>query len=149
MINLSVPKQAGVEDVWVTVQCPKLPSIIIGCTYRHPNTLSVVFEYIQDVLKTICMKNKAVYVLGDFNDNLFANNNEINNVIKNNKLTQLFRKATRVTPTSSTIVDLIVINKPDAVSSCDVVPKEIADHDLISIVVDISKPKRQPISSPW
>ncbi len=56
LINLSVPKRAGVEDVWITVQCRKLPSIIIGCMYRHPNTPSVVFDYIQDVLRTICIK---------------------------------------------------------------------------------------------
>lgn len=81
-INLSVPKQAGVKDVWVTVQCRKLPSVIVGCMYRHPNTPNVVLDNTQDVLRTICMKDKAVYVLGDFNDNMFANNNKINNIIK-------------------------------------------------------------------
>ncbi len=95
--------------------------------YRHPNTPSVVFECIQDVLNTICMKNKTVYALGDFNDNLLANNNKMN-TIKSNKLTQLVNKPTRVTPTSSTLIDLIITNKPDTVSSCDVVPQEIANH---------------------
>ncbi len=56
VINLSVPKQTGVEDVRVTVQCRELPSIIVGFIYRHPNILSVVFDYTQDVLRTICMK---------------------------------------------------------------------------------------------
>ncbi len=70
-------------------------------------------------------ENKAVYVLGDLNDNLFANNNKINNIIKNNKLTQLVNKPNRIT--SSTLIDLIVTNKADAVSSCEVVPQDIAD----------------------
>ncbi len=113
--------------------------------YRHPNTPSVVFDYIQAVLRTICMKNKTVYVLGDFNDNLFASNNKMNNIINKNKLTQLVNKPTRVTSTSSTLIYFIITNKPDAVSSCDVLPQETADHNLISIVVDVSKPKRQPI----
>ncbi len=69
----------------------------------------------------------------------------MNNFMKNNKLTQLVNQPTRVMPMSSTLSDFIVTNKPDAVSSYDVVPQEISDHDLISIVVDISKPKRQPV----
>lgn len=49
VINLCVPKHAGVEDVWVTIQCHKLPSSIIGSMYSHPNTQSVVPHYIQDI----------------------------------------------------------------------------------------------------
>ncbi len=26
----------GVEDVWLSIQCRKLPSVIVGCVYRHP-----------------------------------------------------------------------------------------------------------------
>ncbi len=115
--------------------------------HRHPYTCTpaVVFDHIQVVLKTVCMKNMAVYVLGDFNDNLFANNKTNEQFHENNKLIQLVNKPTRVMPMSSTLSDFIVTNKSDAVSSCDVVPQEISDHDLISIVVDISKPKRQPV----
>ncbi len=50
-----------------------------------------------------------------------------------------------VTITSSTLLDLVIINNPNAALSCDVVPQEVADHDLISIAVDISKPKRIPV----
>ncbi len=78
------------------------------------------------------------------NDNLFGKNNKMNNIIKN-KLTPLVNKPTRVMPMSSALIDLIITNKPDAVSSYDVVPQENTIHNLISIVVDVSKPKRQPI----
>ncbi len=36
-------------------------------------------------------------------------------------------------------------NTPITVLSCDVVPQEIADHDFISITVDISKPRKLPV----
>ncbi len=67
----------------------------------------------------------------------------MSNIIKTNKLTQLVGKSTRISPVSSTLIDLVITNKPDAVLSCDVVPVEIADHELISVVLDVSKPKRQ------
>ncbi len=50
-------------------------------------------------------------------------------------------KPTRVTPTSSTLLDLAITNKPDAIHTYDVVLQEIADHDLIIITVDVSKPR--------
>ncbi len=90
-------------------------------------------------------EEKSVFILGDFNDNLFAGNNRMAKIIKNNELTQIIDKPTRVTPTSSTLLDLAITNNPNAVCSWDVVPQEIADHDLISMVIDISKPKRLPV----
>lgn len=145
VINLDVPRQEGVEDVWVIVQCRKLPSFIIGCVYRHPKAPITSFNYIQDVFNIILLKNKALYVLGDFNDNLLAKDNKMTKIIKSSKLTQLVDKPTRITNTSSTLLDLAITNKPGAVLSCDVVPQEIADHDLTGITVDVSKPKKLPV----
>ena len=34
----------GIEDVWIIVQCRKLPSFIVGCVYRHSKALS--FNYL-------------------------------------------------------------------------------------------------------
>ncbi len=57
----------------------------------------------------------------------------------------MINKPTRITPTSSTLLDLAITNKPDAIHTCDVVLQEIVDHDLISITIDVSKPKIQPV----
>ena len=144
-IKLNLTKQVDVEDVWISVQSRKLPAIIIGCMYRHPKASVTTFEYIQDVLRLIIMKNKTFFVLGDFNDNLLVSDSKVSKVINSNKLTQIIDKPTRVTATSSTLLDLAITNKPDTVLSHDVVPQEVADHDLISITVDIRKPKRSPV----
>ena len=135
----------SIKDLWITVQCRKLPAIIIGCIYRHPKASATTFDYIQDVFRLISMKNKTFLSLGDFNDNLLVSNNKISRIIKNNKLTQIIGKPTRITPTSSTLLDLVITNKPDTICSWDVIPHEIADHDLISVAIDVSKPKRSPV----
>ncbi len=130
----------GIEDLFITVQCRKLPAIIIGCRYRHPKAPASAFEYIQDMFRLIYTRNKTFFILGDFNDNLLVGKNKISKIIKSNKLTQITDKPTRVTSTSSTLLDLATANRPDTVSSWDVVPQEVADHDLISIVMDIRTP---------
>ncbi len=96
----------------------------------------------------IVLKHKALYVLGDFNDNLLDKDNKMTKLIKASKLTQLVNKPTRITHTSSALLDLIITNKPSDVLSCDVVPQEVADHDLTGITVNVTKPKSLPMIKP-
>ncbi len=65
---------------------------------------------------------------------------------KNNKLSKLIDKPTRVTCTSATLLDMIITNRPNLVLTQSVVPQVISDHDLISIKANFRKPKRQPDS---
>lgn len=135
----------GIEDLWVTVECWKLPAIIIGYMYRHPKASAAVFEYIQDVFRSISMKNKTFSVLGDFIDKFLVIDSNISKILKSNLLTQVTDKPVRVTPPSSTLLNLVNTDKADTIPSCDVVPHEVTDHDLISIILGISKPKRSPV----
>ena len=82
VINLDVSRPVGVEDVWVKVQCRKWPAIIIGCVYRHPKALAISFEYIEDVFRMICLRDKGVFILGDFNDDMMITGNTISMIIK-------------------------------------------------------------------
>ncbi len=101
----------GIEDVCVTVQCRKLSAIIIGCMYRHPKASATTCEYIEDVFRLISTKNKTCFILEDFNDYLLVSNGKTS-IIKDNKLTQIIDKQTRVTPTSSTLLILLLLKIP-------------------------------------
>ncbi len=90
----------------------------------------------------MCISKKCFYILGDFNDDLLSQGNKLGNVIKSNKLVQLIEVPTRVTPTSSTLLDLVVTNNPGLVLSKTVVPVAAADHGLVSITLNIAKHKR-------
>ena len=81
-IELKVPRQTGIEDIWITVQCRKLLAIVVGCMYRYPKAPVATLDYIQDVFRLICMRNKPLFILGDLNDNLFANDNKLDKIIK-------------------------------------------------------------------
>ncbi len=76
---------------------------------------------------------------------MILNDNKLGKIIKNNKLTQIIGRPTRITPISATLLDLIITNNAEIILTHDVVPQVIADHDLISIKVNISKAKRRPV----
>ncbi len=110
-------RQIGVEDLWVSVQSHKHQAIIIGCVYRHPKAPVVSFDYVQDVFRQLCFSKIGFFVLGDFNNNLFVIVNKLSAIIGNIKLTQLTDEPTRVTPTSATLLDVIITNKPGLIVS--------------------------------
>ena len=146
VINVNIDRIEGIEDLWLTVQYRKLPSMTIGCMYRHPHANSLTFDYILDVFNYIHLRNKPFYVLGDFNCNILSKNNKMEQVINNTKLSQLVNKPTRTTSLSATLLDLIVTNTPSLVLHHDVIACPIADHDLLTLTLDIAKPKRLPIT---
>ena len=135
----------GIEDIWITIQHKKLPSLIIGCIYRHPKALTCSFDYIKTVLKEMCMRKKPIFVLGDMNDDLLSTKNKLSGIIHQLNLYQTIENPTRITSTSKTLLDVIITNKLEMVLKSEVVPCPIADHELITIKVNLEKPKRQPV----
>ena len=144
VLNLEIEKLEGVEHIWLTIQHRMLPSVIIGCVYRHPKAAVNSFEYISNILKIICMKKKPIFVLGDLNDNQFNPNSKLIKIVKRLNLNQLIKKPTRITRTSSTLLDVIITNNVEKVIQSDVYPGPVADHELISVCIDIKKPKKIP-----
>ena len=145
LINLDTAKVPGIEDLWITVQSRKLPSVIIGCIYRHPKSPSSTFDILLDKFRTIVLRKKPVFILGDINDNQLVPNSRLSKIINTCKLTQLIDKPTRITENSKTLLDVIITNNPNMVKMSDVIPGPIADHELITVNINIDKPKRKPI----
>ena len=56
-------------------------------------------------------------------------------------LEQLIKKPTRVTNTSSTLIDLIFTNQPNNISSSGVIDLGMSDHNLIYAVKNMTMPK--------
>ena len=60
-------------------------------------------------------------------------------------MSSVINKPTRVTEHSSTLLDPVITNLPKTILYLDVVLGPIADHELITITIDITKPKRHPV----
>ena len=92
----------------------------------------------------MCLKNKPIFALGDLNDNLFEKGNHVSKIIKSLNLKQVIDKPTRITEKSSTLIDVAIANKMERIIKTDILPSPIADHEIISIIVNVRKPKPKP-----
>ena len=125
------------------IQSGKFPSFILGCVYRHPHTLSNSFDYLSEVFRSMCLKNKPLIILSDFNDDLFIPNNKIGKLMQALHLSQLVSEPTRITANSSNLIDLIITNKPNFVVHSNVLPCPLGDHELLTVTVNARKDKKK------
>ncbi|XP_068229711.1 uncharacterized protein [Palaemon carinicauda] len=144
-LKFGIEKQEGVEDKWVSVQHRKFPSIIVGCVYRHPKAAVTSFNYISDVFKEVILRNKPIFIYGDFNDDLLKKENKLGKLIKNLRFDQIVDKPTRITSTSASLIDLVITNSKYMIRKSEVTPSSIADHENILTLLNVRKPKRQTI----
>ena len=142
-LKLGIENHEGVEDKWVSVQHKKFPSIIIGCVYRHPKAPVTSFNYISDIFKEIILRNKPIFIYGDFNDDLLKKDNKMGKLVKNLSLDQIVDKPTRVTSMLASLIDLVITNAKYMIKKSEVAPSTIADHETILTLLSIRKPKKQ------
>ena len=133
----------GIQDIWVKVQLNKLPSIIVGAMYRHPHATSDSFDYIREVLQNIALKNKSIFLLGDLNDNILNRQSKLQKIVNVLNFSQMIENPTRITNTSRTLIDVAITNRKEKVLSANVEACHVSDHEMISLTVDMSKPKRE------
>ena len=105
--------------------------------------------------------DNEIYILGDFNINLFLNDSyvlEKNNILNSKSipndvksyhefctffgLKQLIKVPTRTTTSSSTIIDHILASYPERVTQCGVIDISLSDHQLIYCTRKISRIKK-------
>lgn len=124
--------------------------VAVGVIYKPPKIPYGVFATIQESLAFVSTKYKHLIITGDFNTNYlkpdsFATSFFQMNVTEPFGLTQVVDKATRVTTTSSTLIDLLLVNNSENVKMCDVVDiPGISDHCFVYMAYALKKPKYKP-----
>ena len=117
--------------------------------YRPPSQTNFL-EILIVTFEKIDIDRKEIYILGDFNINMYHNNRYIvhdDNTIsskflfhnfknyhqfcKTNGLKQLVQSATCVTCSTSTLIDHILTSAPSRVSQKGVINVGVSDHQLI------------------
>ena len=91
-------------------QLRKLPTIIVGSLYRHPNTPVNTFDYVHNVLQSVSMENKKFFLLGDLNDDQLQSRSKVKNIVNLLNCSQVIDKPTRITPNSKSLIDVIITN---------------------------------------
>ena len=104
------------ESLWINLNSSNNESsYVIGTVYHNPNTSITNFcEYLNEIFVKLNTQMKHYFVLGDININTKTTNlNSSNfiNLLNSNFSTCIIDRPTRVTCTSSTVLDLIIANE--------------------------------------
>ena len=130
------------ESLWVEIKIKSSHSIFVNTTYRPPRhgkdieQITNLCSYFEKCFQSLPGKNSEIFILGDLNCNLLKRNTLctiLKEFMASSHLSQLIRTPTRVTPSSSTLIDIIMTNSP-CVRLAGVFEIGISDHDLIYVI---------------
>lgn len=123
------------EQIWVesTVRHVKY---IFGCVYKPPSTLNSTFiDEFESQLIECSFRADHLYCAGDININMLDvlqnDSRKLNSLFVSLNLTQLIVDPTRVTETSATLLDIILVSTPLLIRDSGVINSEISDHDMV------------------
>ena len=101
-----------IECIWLELNI-KNKKLLVGTFYRPPNSTPLILADIENSIGlAIDTGIQDVVILGDFNLNFLntQSKSKINNICRQFNLTQLITEPTNFAETSSTIIDLILVN---------------------------------------
>jgi hypothetical protein len=132
----------NLEALCIEIHKPSSAPFIVRTIYRPPRASVYSFANIEQLIKSIDDENKEFYLLGDLNANMLDNSNNttkhLNSIIELYQLSQTISTPTRVTMTTSSLLDVCLTPTPDKLITSRVVPISISDHYMILIVRKIN-----------
>ena len=139
----------GIESSWIKISFKKSSPIYICCAYRPPHrgqdkekVENLISHFKSSISKL--PSNSEIFILGDMNCDYSNNKNVLSSVIKNfctsYHFQQLITEKTRVTETSSTLLDLVLTNSRH-ISFSGVDDVGISDHCLVFTERKLKKDK--------
>ena len=141
-----------IENLVFDILLPKSKPITIGVFYRPPNQ-GEFMDLMVEKFSNLNLKDNEIYLLGDFNINLFQNGKYILNGKRSttsqgsvhiminrykafcqiHSLKQLITCPTRVTCCTSTLIDHILTNSTEKFFQSGIIDSGISDHQLIFV----------------
>lgn len=132
----------GCENLWIKINAVDM---ILGVIYRHPK--SSIKLFLEELNKNLeQMKNSNLYIIGDINLDISENSSaEYIDMLASNGYFPLISVPTRVTDTSSTIIDHIITNDHNHCILPGVIKTDmLSDHFPIFCSIDMHKPYIKP-----
>ena len=133
------------ECVCIEIIKPHSRPFLVSTVYGPPSAPPEFFDNLEKLVKAIDDENKEMYILGDLNCDMLRKDNEINtatmtvkSLYEQYQLYQLIDQATRITMTTSSLIDLIVTSTPEKILDSGVIHTGISDHSLIFAIRKIS-----------
>ncbi|XP_072041239.1 uncharacterized protein [Amphiura filiformis] len=132
------------ESLFIEIEKSNSQNIVVGVVYRPPDqNIDEFNKYIDAVLcKITGQENKLLYIMGDFNINLFNDDvhkptGEFVDVITSYSLYPSITKPTRITRKSATLIDNFFTNNY-ANQTSGIILTDISDHLPIFVSTNLS-----------
>ena len=140
VIDLNVCQ--NVESLWVKVKCNS-ENVVIGVMYRPPSADVNYYNSMLDQLDSIHANYDKVILMGDLNYNYRFDcelrSNTIFHIESMYSMKQLVTKPTRITLSTSTLLDVILSNVPESHTKTGVCNINISDHNMVFTVLSYAK----------
>jgi hypothetical protein len=133
-VDLMTYSNSNFEMLFMDLNLPGLPNKTIGVVYRPPDSnLDLFMSGFMCVLSVLTKSNADCYIAGDFNIDLLkweshAGTSDFINSLYLHAMIPAITKPTRFSKDSSTLIDNILINKPNNASISGLLVTDISDH---------------------
>ena len=121
------------EIICIEICKPRSRPFLISAWYRPPNSEMKLFDFFEIFLSKCDAESKELIVIGDMNCNMIKSPKDSStkkfiflSALYN--LEQLIKEPTRVTSTSSSLIDLVFTNQPNNISNSGVIDLGMLDH---------------------
>ena len=140
--------ESNFQQLWIKLQNKKMKTIIICVIYRPPDCpLNCIQDDLgQNYVRALSM-NKPIFILGDMNCNLLKDCPEkraITDLCNDLNLKQIIKEPTRITDTSQSLIDVILVSTEAVVLESGVLDSAISDHFPIYVSTKLKVPKTPP-----
>ena len=137
------------HQLWLSVQVKKSKSIVLCVAYRPDDTpLSFFEDTLKPVYTQALLLNKPIIILGNLNcDGLDSSCREyaaINSFTREMNPQQLIKEPTRITATTESLLDVILVSDPLSGCMSGVINDPISDHLPVHVVLKLKSPKISP-----
>ena len=119
------------EALWLQVEVNHR-KYLFCCAYRAPDESLEIFNYLEDILHKATRDNFEVIILGDLNCDCLKSElkqtERMQEFLMANELIQMIAEPTRVTSTSSSLIDVLITSTPNSFQRTGVLSTAFSDH---------------------
>lgn len=145
--SLSCP---DIEAIWLKVTTKSIV-LVVGVCYRPPQDTSF-FDLVIQPIEKAWLKYKNLLLIGDFNVDFGCTTEsskhqlkaKMNVIFSQFNLRVVNSECTRITATTSSLIDLVVTNVPKSVKRNVTVDIGISDHSLVCTQICIKPERARP-----
>ena len=126
-----------IRSVWIKIKQIRKKPIIIGSLYcRSQSEVPEYLDSLSEIMDDITIGNKEIILLGDLNCDFLKNpvTSHMSSFMNMYNLDQLVTKPTRITPSSKTLIDVILTTDSNICVDNDVVHHSFSDHSLVHVI---------------